>query len=106
MTTFGERLLLERRRRGLTQKALAAAAGLNSNTLARVERGEVKDLAGQSVARLARALGCSSDSLLGLVQEADAAESTTSRRDGEDLCSACNEPVGLGHVPGCVYALR
>ena len=69
MTTFGERILLLRRRRDLTQRALATMAGLNSNTLARVERGEVKDLVGQSVARLARALGTTTDYLLGLSEE-------------------------------------
>ena len=67
--TFGERILLRRRRRGLTQRELAQAAGMNANTLARVERGEVKDLAGQLVAGLARALGCTSDYLLGLTDD-------------------------------------
>lgn len=69
MPTFGERILILRRRNDLTQRELAKMAGINSNTLARVERGEVKDLAGQSIARLARALGCSGDYLLGLTEE-------------------------------------
>lgn len=69
MPTFGERILILRRRNDLTQRELAKMAGINSNTLARVERGEVKDLAGQSIARLARALGCSGDYLLGLTKE-------------------------------------
>lgn len=72
--TFGERILLMRRRRGLTQAELAKRAGLNVNGLARVERGDTKDLAGQRVAQLARALGCTSDYLLGLTDDADADE--------------------------------
>lgn len=66
---FGERVLIMRRRRDMTQRALAQAASLNTNTIARVEQGNLKDLGGQSVARLARALGCSADYLLGLVEE-------------------------------------
>lgn len=69
MPTFGERILILRRRNDLTQRELAKMAGINSNTLARVERGEVKDLAGQAIAKLARALGCSGDYLLGLTDE-------------------------------------
>jgi transcriptional regulator with XRE-family HTH domain len=64
--TFGERILLMRRRRGMTQRELGQAAKLNSNTIARLERGDLKDIAGQAVARLARALGVSADYLLGL----------------------------------------
>ncbi len=71
MTTFGERILILRRRRDFTQRQLAKMAGINSNTLARVERGEVKDLAGQAIAKLARALGCSGDYLLGLTEETE-----------------------------------
>ena len=69
MPTFGERILILRRRNDLTQRELAKMAGINSKTLARVERGEVKDLAGQAIAKLARALGCSGDYLLGLTED-------------------------------------
>ena len=57
MTTLGERLLILRRRRGLTQKELAQAAGLNTNTVSRLEQGDLHDLGGQSVAKLAQAAG-------------------------------------------------
>lgn len=67
--TFGERILLIRRRRGMTQRALGERAKLNSNTIARLERGDLKDIAGQAVARLARALGCTADYLLGLTEK-------------------------------------
>jgi transcriptional regulator with XRE-family HTH domain len=66
MTTLGERLLILRRRRGLTQKALAHAAGLNTNTVSRLEQGDLHDLGGQSVAKLAQALRTTTDFLLGL----------------------------------------
>jgi transcriptional regulator with XRE-family HTH domain len=66
MTTLGERILILRRRRGLTQRELADVAGLNTNTIARVERGDLKDLGGQLVAKLAKALETTTDFLLGL----------------------------------------
>ena len=74
MTTLGERILILRRRQDLTQRALARSAGLNSNTLARVERGELKDLSGQLIAGLARALGTTTDFLLGLSEREDREE--------------------------------
>jgi len=69
MTTLGERLLIMRRRRNLTQRELATAAELNTNTIARLEQGNLKDLGGQSVAKLARALDTSTDFLLGLTEQ-------------------------------------
>ena len=69
--TFGERVLLMRRRRGLTQQELATQAGLNKNTIARIEQGSIKDLGGQSVAKIAQALQVRTDFLLGL-EELDA----------------------------------
>lgn len=69
MTTLGERLLIMRRRRNLTQRELATAAELNTNTIARLEQGNLKDLGGQSVAKLARALETSTDYLLGLTEQ-------------------------------------
>jgi transcriptional regulator with XRE-family HTH domain len=69
--TLGERILLIRRRRGLTQQALADQTGLNKNTVSRLEQGSLKDLGGQSVAKMAVALGVSTDYLLGLKTEED-----------------------------------
>jgi transcriptional regulator with XRE-family HTH domain len=76
MTTLGERILILRRRQDLTQRELARSAGLNSNTLARVERGELKDLSGQLLAGLARTLGTTTDFLLGLSEREDREEET------------------------------
>jgi transcriptional regulator with XRE-family HTH domain len=64
--TLGERILILRRRNSMTQKELAREAGLNTNTIARLEQGNLKDLGGQAVARLAKALGTSTDYLLGM----------------------------------------
>ena len=69
--TLGERVLLIRRRRGLTQQELASQARLNKNTVARLEQGSLKDLSGQSITKIAVALGVSTDYLLGLKTEED-----------------------------------
>ena len=66
---LGERVHLLRRRVGWTQRELGEAAGINANTIARIERSDVKDPGGQIVARLARALGTTTDYLLGLSEE-------------------------------------
>ena len=66
---LGERVHMLRRRLGWTQRELAQAASINSNSLARIERSEVPDPGGQSVAKLARALETSADYLLGLTDD-------------------------------------
>ena len=65
--TLGERIWLLRRRRKLTQREVATAAELNLNTYARLERDEIKDLSGQRIVLLAKALQVSTDVLLGVV---------------------------------------
>ena len=64
--TLGERVLIYRRRRNLTQKELAEAVGIAQNTIARLEQGNITDLRGQVIAKRARELKVSSDYLLGL----------------------------------------
>ncbi len=71
--TLGEKVHLLRRRLGWTQRELAQAAQINANTLARIERSELRDPGGQLVARVAQALGCSTDFLLGLTEKEDPA---------------------------------
>ena len=66
---LGERVHLLRRRLGWTQKELAEVSKINVNNIARIERSEVKDPGGQMVAKLATALGTSTDYLLGLKEE-------------------------------------
>ena len=70
--TLGERVLIWRRRRNLTQQALAEAVGIAKNTIARLEQGGITDLRGQVIARLAQVLGVSTDYLLGLDESKEA----------------------------------
>jgi transcriptional regulator with XRE-family HTH domain len=67
--TLGERVLLQRRRHGLTQSALAKAIGVSTPTIFRVEKGDFGDLKGQTIARLARTLQVRADYLLGLTDD-------------------------------------
>jgi transcriptional regulator with XRE-family HTH domain len=66
MRALGERVLLLRRRADLTQAELARQAGIDVMTISRVERGTKKRLEVESLARLAKALGTTTDYLLGL----------------------------------------
>lgn len=63
---MGERIALLRRRQGMTQRHVGEESGVHPNTIARLERGVLTDLLGQSIARIAKTLGCTSDFLLGL----------------------------------------
>ena len=54
--TEGERILLERRRRGLAAYKLAAAAGIAPSVLSAIEHGDREPTYGQKL-MLARALG-------------------------------------------------
>jgi transcriptional regulator with XRE-family HTH domain len=65
--TLGERILVFRHRLKLSQSMLATATGLNKNTIARLERGEIIDVSGAHIVRLAKALQVSTDVLLGVV---------------------------------------
>jgi transcriptional regulator with XRE-family HTH domain len=76
--TLGERVLILRRRRRLSQGGLAEVSGLHRNTIARLEQGDLQDLGGESLVKLARALGCSADILLGMREiDADTERVTT-----------------------------
>jgi transcriptional regulator with XRE-family HTH domain len=72
--TFGERIALIRKRRGLTQGELAAKIGVSGNTISRVEQSThgkwgFEDVRGKTVAALARHLRVSADYLLGLHED-------------------------------------
>jgi len=73
--SFGERIGLLRRRQGMTQRELGDEAQVHHNTIARLERGRLTDLPGSMVARIARALGTSTDFLLGLTEKDEPVES-------------------------------
>lgn len=63
--TLGEKVHLLRRRLDWTQRELARVACINLNTVARIERDEIRDPSGQMILRLARALETTTDYLLG-----------------------------------------
>jgi transcriptional regulator with XRE-family HTH domain len=69
MLSFGERIALLRRRQGMTQRELGEEAEIHWNTIARLERGKLTDLPGKAVARVAQALGTTTDYLLGLSEQ-------------------------------------
>jgi transcriptional regulator with XRE-family HTH domain len=69
--TLGERILILRRRLKMSQSELAKASSLDKNTIARLEQGRVKDLSGETVVRVARALQVRTDVLLGVDPLAD-----------------------------------
>ena len=79
-STVGERIRVARQTKGWTQVELAEAAGLSSNYVARLERGEL----GASffvATRIAEALGITLD-VLATAQPAAPARTTTKRRAG------------------------
>ena len=78
--SLGERILILRRRCGLTQRELARQAALNTNTIARLEQGSLKDLGGQAVARVARVLDTTADYLLGMTENEAPRESEPAAR--------------------------
>jgi transcriptional regulator with XRE-family HTH domain len=77
MLSFGERIVLLRRRQDMTQRTLGEEAGIHPNTIARLERGKLTDLPGKYVARLAQALGTTADYLLGLSEQETRREDET-----------------------------
>jgi transcriptional regulator with XRE-family HTH domain len=72
--TFGERIALLRRRQEMTQKKLGEESSVHPNTIARLERGRLTDLPGSMVARIADALGTSTDFLLGRTEQDEPSE--------------------------------
>ena len=67
--TLGERILLLRRRKRLTQEELAAQSGVNKMTIWRLEHGAIHDVKGQVLGKMAVALETTADYLLGLRED-------------------------------------
>ena len=67
--TLGERILLLRRRKRLTQEELAAQSGVNKMTIWRLEYGAIHDVKGQVLGKMAVALETTADYLLGLRED-------------------------------------
>ncbi len=63
---LGERLRQARSAAALTQKDLGIRVGAAASWISDLEKGKQKGLAAETVYRLAQALDCSSDYLLGL----------------------------------------
>ena len=77
---FQERLLLARRRAGVSQGELAKRTEMYASDISKMERGRMLPTAPR-LRRLAEALGVSADFLLGLEAEAHAAPSATTPRE-------------------------
>ena len=71
---FQERLLLARRRAGVSQGELAKRTGMYASDISKMERGRMLPTAPR-LRRLAEALGVSADYLLGLQEESQTAPS-------------------------------
>ena len=61
---LGDRVRQRRDQLDLTQEQLAAATGLKQFHISRIESGDIKDVKGETLRRLARALRVTSDFLL------------------------------------------
>jgi|SRR5689334_17142189 transcriptional regulator with XRE-family HTH domain len=77
--TIGERVMLIRRRRGISQRDLAARAQMSPTALNRLERG-LQSVWAERLATLARLLDVSADYLLGLHDNAHVAPRTAAPR--------------------------
>jgi transcriptional regulator with XRE-family HTH domain len=92
MEGFGARVALARGKVGWTRRELAKRASLHEQHLAKVERGQRPRLEADTVVKLAKALGCTSDYLLGLAEDptpqAPAALHGRAGGLGGDACSA------------------
>ena len=71
--SLGLRILVARKRLGLTQKALARQAGISVATLHRLESGQATNPQSQVLKRLAQVLGVRTDYLLEL-EDGDAGD--------------------------------
>lgn len=69
MEGFGQRVTELRERHGWTRRELAKRSGLHEQHLLKIEQELRKRIESDTVIRLARALGCSADYLLGLKEE-------------------------------------
>jgi transcriptional regulator with XRE-family HTH domain len=69
MEGFGQRVITARSKYGWTRRELAKRAGLHEQHLANVERGERHRIEAETIIKLARALDCSTDYLVGLTDD-------------------------------------
>ena len=69
MEGFGQRVITARDQQGWTRRELAKRAGLHEQHLANVERGNRFRIEAETIIKLARALNCSTDYLMGLTDD-------------------------------------
>jgi len=70
-SVLGERLLLARRRCGFSQKQLGDFMGVSAHTVGMLERGVFRELRSDAIRKAAKALGVTTDYLLGMDLEED-----------------------------------
>src|SRR5215471_8061989 len=87
MEGFGQRVILARNKHGWTRRELAKRAGLHEQHLANVERGERHRIEAETIIKLARALGCTTDSLLGLAADEATSQPTQKRQRSRKAAS-------------------
>ena len=80
--SFGKRLRLIRERRDYTQARLATLAGMHPTQLAHIE-GDRDEPSAKNIRRLARAIDCRADYLLGLTEDTSRLSAPQS---GSDTC--------------------
>jgi transcriptional regulator with XRE-family HTH domain len=68
---LGDRILRRRRELNLTQAEVAEKTGLKQFHISRIESGDIKDVKGDTLRRLARALGVTTDYLLGMGEDSE-----------------------------------
>lgn len=66
---LGKRVRALRRQQDLTQRQLAERSHMNPITISRLEHGNSEHVYARTVRDLARALGCTTDYLLGMDEE-------------------------------------
>ncbi len=76
---LGDRVRSRRVKLDLTQEQVAAASGLKQFHISRIESGDIKDVKGDTLRRLARALGCTTDYLVGMHEGEDDEEAPRRR---------------------------
>jgi transcriptional regulator with XRE-family HTH domain len=72
MMTLGERVVMWRKRRKMTQKELASKIALHPISLSKIERGVVEQVEADTIKKLAQALRVKTDYLHGLVPDEEA----------------------------------
>lgn len=91
MSTFGERLKIARKRKGLSQMEVFDAIGLSNKSLSRYEKGDTAP-SPETLKRLIRLYDVSSEYILGLTSEMG--HSSDSAQEGENLIAMSDGRAG------------